>query len=107
MRLLVTHEHEGEGIFPQFLKGTPVDNLTPVDGSESLHWMACTIEGHTTYVPDTYARGGVLAQDYDPTELVAKAGQEVTLLAVVYEWLYVKDDSGKTGWLPAHKAISI
>jgi len=29
------------------------------------------------------------------------------LLELVFEWLYVKDSSGKEGWIPASKVVSV
>ena len=50
---------------------------------------------------------GVLALDYDPTELVAKKGDTVKLVAAQHEWLLIKEESGKQGWMPASKAVSV
>ena len=104
MKLLVADNHDGEGKFPLFRKGTVVKNFTPVD--EESHWFSCEIEGHSTYIPDTYVADGVLAQDYDPTEIVVTKGQKVDLIAIVFEWLYVEDENGIAGWLPSSKTIT-
>ena len=104
MKLLVTDNHDGEGSFPLFKKGTAVNDFKPVN--EESHWYSCSIEGHSTYIPDTYVVDGVLALDYDPTEMIARKGDTVRLVAVVFEWLYVEDESGKQGWLPSSKAVS-
>ena len=104
MKLLVTDNHTGEGKFPLFQKGTAVNNFTIVD--EESHWYSCEIGGHSTYIPDTYVTDGFLVQDYDPTEIIVKKGQEVDLIAIVFEWLYVKDENGISGWLPSSKVIS-
>jgi len=108
MNLLVMENHDGEGIFPLFKKGAVVsdmkqDNEYPV----YPHWFACVIDGHATYIPETYVADGLLTRDYNPTELIVKKGQRLTLLAVVFSWLYVKDEKGVEGWLPASKAVSI
>jgi len=104
MNLQITDNHDGEGIFPLFKKGTAVRDFTQVTGDS--HWWSCTIEGHSTYIPDCYVSENVLNQDYNPTELIVRKGQTVRLLAVVFEWLFVQDEHGCAGWLPAHKAIS-
>jgi len=117
MNLQVAETHEGYGNFPLFKKGTPVSGLEadeeyPVHaeaiwGSGSnQHWFPCIIDEHETFIPDIYVSDGVLNRDYDPTEIIVEKGQKLTLLAVVFEWLYVKDENGKSGWLPASKAIS-
>jgi hypothetical protein len=102
---LVIEKHDGEGAFPLFTKGTAVNNQKPCD--EYPHWCSCELDGHETYIPDAYVSDGVLTRDYNPTELIAEKEQTVTLLSVAFEWLYVKDENGKEGWLPASKAISI
>ncbi|MCL2522581.1 MAG: SH3 domain-containing protein [Erysipelotrichales bacterium] len=104
MRLIVKDKHKGEGLFPLFKKGTKVNNI---ETCESLHWFSCEIEGHKTYIPDIYLTENLLNQDYDPTELILEKNQVITLIEVVYEWLYVQNEEGKKGWLPSEKAISV
>lgn len=105
MNLLVIDKHDGEGVFPLFTEGTAVTDIQAC--KETPHWLSCVIDGHKTYIPDIYVADGLLAQDYDPTEMIAEKGQIVTLIAIVFEWLYVQDESGRKGWLPADKAISM
>lgn len=105
MKLQVIELHEGYGTFPLFPKGSAVSDFRP--SGESPHWFACVIGGQETYVPEVCVAAGRLTRDYNPTELVVQKGQVVTLLAVVYEWLYVEDAHGKTGWLPASKVVSV
>ena len=105
MTLLVIDNHDGEGTFPVFKKGTTVNNIALVN--DESHWYSCVIDGHKTYIPDIYVADGVLTKDYDPTEIIVKKDQSVTLIAVVFEWLYVKDENRKMGWLPANKVISV
>jgi hypothetical protein len=107
MNLLVIENHDGEGDFPLFTKGTAVSDLKEGEDNEYPHWFPCVINGHETFIPDVYVTNGVLVQDYNPTELEVKKGQIVTLITIVFEWLYVKDGNGKTAWLPASKVISI
>ena len=108
MNLLVMEKHEGEGVFPLFPKGTAVSDLKE-DHEYPVypHWFSCVIIGYETYIPQIYVAEGVLTQDYNPTEIIVEKGQKLTLIAIVFSWLYVKDESGKEGWLPASKAISI
>jgi len=105
MKLRVVDNHEGEGKFPLFAKGTAVGDLVPCKNTP--HWLSCVINGHNTYIPDTFVVNGALARDYDPTELMLEAGQVVALVEVVFEWLYVEDEEGKRGWLPAEKVVSL
>ena len=105
MKLLVMEKHDGYGVFPLFPQGTAVSDYTVCD--EYPHWYSCVIDGYETFVADVYVVDGVLIKDYNPTELIVEKDQIVTLSDVVFEWLYVKDKSGQTGWLPASKVISI
>ena len=105
MNLLVIEKHDGYGNFPLFTKGTAVSKLN--DNDEYPHWCSCVLDGHETFIPDVYVADGILTQDYNPTELIVEEKQIVTLINVVFEWLYVKDGNDKHGWIPASKAISI
>ena len=105
MELLVMEKHDGEGVFPLFKKGAAVQNVQPCEGTP--HWCLCEIDGHKTYIAETYLANNVLLRDYDPTELAADKGQEVTLVDIVFEWLLVQNESGKIGWLPARKVVSV
>ena len=118
MNLRVIEKHDGYKEFPLFKKGAVVNNLKTDDefpasaeliwGDGSVqHWLSCTIDGHEFYVPDIYVIDGVLARDYNPTELIVQKNQIVTLIDLVFEWVYVKDEAGQHGWLPASKVISI
>ena len=108
MELLVTENHERyEGqAFPLFAKGTPVSELVEGADDEYSHWFPCVINGHETFVPDVFVVDGVLTCDYNPTEIEVEKGKAVTLVDLVFEWLYVRDENGNEGWLPASKAIS-
>lgn len=105
MKLLVTDNHDGEGVFPLFVKGSRVQDVEPTQ--RYSHWLACKINGIQTYVPDSYLQNDILLKDYNPTELIATAGEEVELLEIDFEWLYVKNKQNQSGWLPAEKAVSI
>lgn len=104
MKLLVMERHLGEGMFPLFAKGTAVTDVADCEGTP--HWRSCVIEGYETYIPETYIVDGVLNRDYDPTELVVEKDQIVALVEVAFQWLYVADENGKRGWLPASKVIT-
>jgi hypothetical protein len=117
MNLLVIEKHEGYGIFPIFKKGTAVNNIKAdteyPSHSEAIwgtgsnpHWISCVINGYETFVPDLFVYNGVLTQDYNPTELVVEKGQIISLVDIIFEWLYVIDNNGKKGWIPANKVIS-
>lgn len=105
MRVLVVEKHDGEGRFPEFRKGTVVRDLSPC--AHYAHWFACAIDCYQTYLPDVYLDGEKLNRAYNPTELIAVPGETVELLDILYEWLYVENQNGETGWLPAAKAVSI
>ena len=118
MKLLVIESHEGQGEFPLFKKGSFVGELEgdtdypnfsySIWGNYTKpHWIACKLNGHNIFVPDIYVTDGVLNRDYNPTELIVKEGQEVTLISIVFEWLYVKDSKGSEGWLPANKVVTV
>ena len=49
----------------------------------------------------------MLLNNYNPTELKVKKGQTLTLIKIVFEWLYVKDEKDNEGWIPANKVITI
>jgi hypothetical protein len=89
------------------LKGTPVSELKDGTDDEVRYWFPCIIDGNDTFIPETFVADGVLNRDYNPTELVVKKGQIVTLLELVFEWVYIKDESGREGWLPASKVVSV
>ena len=107
MNLLVIEKHDGEGVFPLFKKGAIVSDLKEGEDNEYPHWFPCVINGYKTFIPDIYVACGVLTQEYNPTEIIVEKGQVVTLIDIVFEWLYVKDENDSYGWLPASKVISI
>jgi len=95
-----------QGNFPTFEKGTPVILAAEEDG-DFTGWYACEIAGHKPYVPITFVRDGALTRDYNPTELIQKAGDVLDVLEIVYAWLLVTNDKGITGWIPAEAVVSI
>ena len=97
-------EHPGE--FPTFEKGTPV-SLAQEEDEDFLGWYACEIEGHRSYVPITFVRDGKLTRDYNPTELIQKAGDILEVQEIVNAWLLVTNDKGVTGWIPAQCVVSV
>lgn len=105
MNVVLAEDHEGEGTFPLFKKGSLVKSIETC--RESRHWLSCSINNMQTYIPDSYIDGqSRLISDYNPTELVAEKGEKVEVLKIVHEWLYVKNQQGHSGWLPAGKVIS-
>jgi len=96
----VVQNHSGEGIFPTFSKGTPV-KITGEECREFAHWFPCEIEGHKTYIPESFLLDGALSKDYNPTELVQRAGDVLVVNEIVNAWLMATNEKGQTGWIPA------
>jgi len=107
MKLVVLERFDGPafGVFPVFPKGTALEVVGKDD--ECPHWFPCIINGMGFWTPDIYMEDGVLNRDYNPTSLLVEQGQAVTLIDLVFEWLLVKDESGKEGWLPARVVTSV
>ena len=104
MKVTVTNDHPGEGQFPTFAKGTPVTM-----GEECTHyinWCACEIEGHKTYIAKCFVENGALNRDYDPTELIQKAGDILEVKEIVHAWLLATNKAGTIGWIPAEVVVS-
>jgi hypothetical protein len=105
MQVKVLQNHDGEGQFPTFSKGTAV-TLAGEECTHFLHWYPCEIDGNATYVPDSFINGGVLTRDYNPTELVQKAGDILTVIEIVNAWLLATNENGQTGWIPAEICVT-
>ncbi|MFV0393630.1 MAG: SH3 domain-containing protein [Coprobacillaceae bacterium] len=104
MLVKVIENHDGEGEFPTFKKGTKIELGEAC--SHFLHWYACTIDNHQTYIPESYLDEGVLNRDYNPTELVQKVGDELTVIEIVNSWLLAVNDDETMGWIPAESVVS-
>jgi len=106
-RLLVTviQDHPGEGAFPNFPKGMRV-HLADEECQHFIHWYPCIIEGHETYIPESFVTDGRLNREYNPTELVQQAGDELEVLEIINAWLVAKNANGKIGWIPAESVSS-
>ncbi|QGM81721.1 hypothetical protein A6A10_08685 [Otariodibacter oris] len=104
MKLCVIESHNGEGKFPTFSKGSVIKNLALYE--KYPNWYACQINGYDTYVPIDFITNDTLNQNYNPTELQIKKGEVVELLALYYQWAYVKYQD-QNGWLPCHILRSI
>ncbi|MDF9824889.1 hypothetical protein M2475_001180 [Breznakia sp. PF5-3] len=98
MEVYVIENHDGEGKFPTFPKGSKVENIIPC--KQYTYWSSGVIDGYETYIPNTYIENNCLNCDYNPTELVVKAKDCVELIKVVFDWGYVKSKHGEYGWLP-------
>ena len=105
MQVQMVVQHDGEGQFPTFPKGSSV-NMSPKADEHFLHWHACEIEGIPTFVPASFVEGRVLLRDYNPTELICAKGDIVEILEIVNAWLFAKSKDGTTGWIPAESVIS-
>ncbi|MCL2828318.1 MAG: hypothetical protein FWD99_06220 [Oscillospiraceae bacterium] len=106
MRVQVIQNHPGEGQFPTFETGTAV-TLAKEGCTHFLHWYACEVAGHQTYVPEHFVRDGTLTRDYNPTELVQTAGDILEVQEIVYAWLLATNEQGVTGWIPAEVVVSV
>jgi len=106
MQARVIQDHSGEGQFPTFAKGAVV-TLTGGEDDYFKHWFPCVIEGHKTYVPESFLADGLLARDYNPTELVQCVGDVIEVKEIVNAWLFAANKSGQTGWIPSETVISL
>ena len=106
MKLKVIANHQGEGVFLTFKKGTFVKIKTPC--VEYPNWYVCEIDGYNTYIPIHFVENNQLLVDYNPIELVIQANEIVELLELHYEWALVRYKK-QIGWLPTQilKSISI
>ena len=104
MKVTVIAQHPGEGAYPTFAKGTAV--TLGGECTHFPHWYHCVIKGHETYVPESFVREGKLVRDYNPTELVAEAGDILKVREIVYAWLIATNENGITGWIPAESVVS-
>ena len=98
MKVKVIQRHLGEGIFPVFEKGTQV--ILGEETNQFPHWYVCEIEGHQTYIADSFVRDGKLLIDYNPTELVQETGDILEVHEIAYDWLLAENDKGIKGWIP-------
>ena len=105
MNVKVISHHPGEGVFPTFSEGTAV-----VMGKEDTHflrWYPCVIDGHETYVPESFVRDSRLIRNYNPTELAAEVGDILEVREIVNAWLIAENADGETGWIPAESVVSV
>jgi hypothetical protein len=70
-------------------------------------WIWCTrVDGRSAWIPDRIvARAersteGRTLEDYDSTELTAKAGETLVILAAESGWAWAENASGLRGWIP-------
>jgi len=106
MKVKVIQDHLGEGKFPTFSRGTKVE-LTGGECTDFLHWFPCEIEGHETYIPESFLSEGVLTRDYNPTELIQNIGDIVRVKEIVNAWLLAENANGQVGWIPAESVVSL
>jgi uncharacterized protein YgiM (DUF1202 family) len=104
MKYRVVKEHRPEGHDP--LVVTKGERLRfERKPTQWKGWVWCTSRsGKSGWAPEPWltVEGGfcVFARDYDATELSLNVGQEVRGDLSVSEWLWVRDEEGKTGWVP-------
>jgi hypothetical protein len=104
IKVKVIARHSGEGEFPTFPKGTNIS--MGEECTHFRHWYPCTINGHETYVPESYVCDGKLVCDYNPTELIADEGDILEVREIVNAWLIATNSTGITGWIPAESVVS-
>ena len=108
MKIKVIKKYPGEWEvrqFPTFPKGTAV-TITGAEDTEFRHWFPCEIEGHETFVPESFIHDGKLIRDYNPTELTAEIGDALEVREIVNAWLLVVNTKGVTGWITAEAVVS-
>ena len=109
MKVKVIKKHPSEWPFqqfPTFKKGTAL-SIAEKSDSHFLHWHACEIAGHETFVPECFVCNDVLTRDYNPTELRQEVGDILEVEALFYAWLFAKNEKGETGWIPAEVVLSL
>jgi hypothetical protein len=105
MKVKVIQDHPGEGLFPSFPVGTEV-KLTGDECTEFAHWFPCEINGHQTYVPESFLADGALVREYNPTELVQHVGDILEVCEIVNAWLVATNENGQIGWIPAEAVVT-
>ncbi|MCL1995754.1 MAG: hypothetical protein FWG63_06075 [Defluviitaleaceae bacterium] len=106
MKVKVIEQHDGEGMFPTFSKGTKV-TVTGEETKGFKHWFPCEIEGYQTYIPESFISEGVLVRDYNPTELIQNVGDILDVQEIANAWIVATNKRGEIGWIPAESVISI
>ena len=97
---------EFQGQFPTFEKGMPV-TLAEREDEDFAGWYACDILGHKPFIPKIFVCDGKLTRDYNPTELIQKAGDILEVHEIVYSWILATNDKGVTGWIPTENVVSV
>ena len=109
MKVKVVKDHPSDWEapqFPTFSKGTAVA-LTGEEDCDFKQWYPAVIDGHETFVPQSFISNGALVRDYNPTEIKAKVGDVLQLVEVVNAWLIVASGENVTGWIPAECVVSV
>ena len=106
MKVKVVQDHYGEGKFPTFPTGAKV-KITGDECTDFRHWFPCEIDGHQTYVPESFISDGALIKEYNPTELVQSVGDMLEVCEIVNAWLVAANENGQTGWIPAEAVVSV
>jgi len=94
------------GCFPTFEAGT----LVAMESEETEHfigWHSCEIEGHKAYVPRVFVCDGKLTRDYNPTELIQKAGDILEVQEIAHAWLLATNEEGQVGWITPEVVVGL
>ena len=109
MKVKVIKKYHGYGgerpVFPTFVKGTKVFITGEMD-EDFAHWYPCEINGYETFIPESFICGGLLARDYNPTELRQEKGDILEVQEIVNAWLVATNADGRTGWIAAESVVS-
>ncbi|MFX1309699.1 MAG: SH3 domain-containing protein [Promethearchaeota archaeon] len=73
--------------------------------SEWPGWIWCTTKsGKSRWVPENYlkidGKNGKMMREYIATELSVKVGEELIIEEEEAEWFWVRNQQGKSGWVP-------
>ena len=71
-------------------------------------WMYCEKDGKYGWIPENYMElksndNFMLKNDYSSYELECQKGDIVEIIVQESEWYLVKNNKGKTGWIPIEK----
>ena len=80
--------------------------------TEWVGWLWCITDGgRTGWVPEAWVEiegdTCVMLREYDATELAVAIGDEVTGDLIESGWVHVRNDQGRTGWVPERVLVRV